>query len=84
MPLPNKPQITRFEVPFGGGTNVTIAVPFRYTITGISTNAVPVTITPTDKLVFPFTDLACHVRLDVTFDGPDMTLVDPVVILIVE
>lgn len=84
VPLPNKPQITRFEVPFGGGTNITIAVPFRHTITGISTNAVPVIIAPTDKLVVPFTDLACHVRLDVAVDGPDMTLVDPVVILIVK
>ena len=84
VPLPNKPQITRFEVPFGGGTNITIAVPFRYKITGISTNAVPVTTTSTDKLVFPFTDLAGHVRLDVTVDGPDMTLVDPAVILLVK
>lgn len=84
VPLPNKPQITHFEVPFGGGTNITIAVPFRYKITGISTNAVPVTTTSTDKLVFPFTDLAGHVRLDVTVDGPDMTLVDPAVILLVK
>jgi hypothetical protein len=30
--------------------------------------------------VLPFTNLANHIRLDVTVDGPDLSLVDPVVI----
>ena len=79
-PVPRKEQVVRYTVPFGGSTTVTVAVPFRYAITGIATNGVPITVQPTRTLVLPFTNLANHIRLDVTVDGPDLSLVDPVVI----